>query len=368
MYFIKTLLKDIFNDLFFILLFCILELVAWLMFMGLSREFISNQAYYSMHSTMLSMGLNRLNIEVLPIKEKPDTAEDIMNSSDTLKIDRDLVLSFMKTLDTAGLVLHYDSFEIGQPYTLFISAGLYTNLVEDFESEHITAWASHNLREAFSDKAGLASLTLESIEFTKQDLQIFSPKGVMSTQNQEAWLWINYPTIDSLLKSGLSIKPFQLIEGLVFGNYDSVEFKNLQRSVNEGNISLEIKKFSEESEYVGAGGFSYNMLVFTLAVILSTFVYNSYLASVVRRKYYDYMIHYFWGMGRLLVFFRILIFLVLANLIPILYILRLLNYNPLMSSLALVFYFLAIFVLSLYLYRAFVHKSQINGEFSTYVD
>lgn len=347
MYFLKKIFKDVFSELLIILLFSLALIFSWFISLGSNRGVINNSAIKTMQSQLAKEDYNYLSIDTLALKDLAREETDI---------SRDEALDFLKDLDKVGFIFIYDELESAAGVPVYISGGTYTDYIDEFKGQEkdVKVIASSDLEPIYGPRKNIMNADLKIDLYTDKDVSAYYPSGDLNTKDDTSFIWINFKSIQALKESQLIFNPSKLLQGLIFKDFDTKALNALSAKYNKQQMTVEVNKLKEKAKFQGDSGLSFQAIVTALTTLLATITYMHYLINVVKKRYRDYLIHYFWGAKKVKAFFRIFLFIFIANLIPIIYLIDMaINFSGSIAGLALAIYVLSIILITLYLCHDF---------------
>lgn len=350
MYFFKTITKDIFNELFVIIIFSTLLLFTWFMSLG------------SLNETLSQSGGNSARREFSEKNYKNLAVEDFLleGSSGEFNVSRSKITSFIQETSGTSVLMLYDAMESSKGVPVYVSAGLYTDFIDEFkdQSEEVKVIVSDRLEPIYGSSERIMNVEFDNLIYSNKRISTYHPNVYIDTSMNEDWIWINFLSIEDLLQSGIHTDQMKLINGLVFQDYDSNSFLELQESFTNNSRIISANNVSETENNQGEI-MIYQTIISTITTILGTLTYLTYLANSIQDKYRDYFIHYFWGTNTKAIYTRILMFLVFPNILPLLFLVfRGLTFSPIISIISLLIYLMSLLILSIMLYKKFIKESQ----------
>lgn len=300
-----------------------------------------------MQSQLAKEDYNYLSIDTLALKDLAREETDI---------SRDEALDFLKDLDKVGFIFIYDELESAAGVPVYISGGTYTDYIDEFKGQEkdVKVIASIDLEPIYGPRKNIMNADLKIDLYTDKDVSAYYPSGDLNTKDDTSFIWINLKSIQALKESQLIFNPSKLLQGLIFKDFDTKALNALSTKYNKQQMTVEVNKLKEKAKFQGDSGLSFQAIVTALTTLLATITYMHYLINVVKKRYRDYLIHYFWGAKKVKAFFRIFLFIFIANLIPIIYLIDMaINFSGSIAGLALAIYVLSIILITLYLCHDF---------------
>lgn len=130
-------------------------------------------------------------------------------------------MDFLGTLKNSGIVMFYDAYKSGESVPVFVSAGVYGNLIKQFTQaqQDVYTIASNNLTLRYQKENNIMNFKTKVNEFTKDNILAYTPLGISSTSYHEEWIWIHFSSLQNMLDSQIHIDHMHLLDHIIFQNY-----------------------------------------------------------------------------------------------------------------------------------------------------